>query len=390
MTRRILYLQYASPGLYPPVQHSARILADRGWQVAFLGVEAPTAPTVAMPSHPRIDVRLLGAVPPGHRLAHYLRFSTSAAASALRWRPDWIYVSDAPASPAGLLAGAACGARLVYHEHDAPSAGPGRRQPWTRGVALRARRRIAHRAAVRVLPNARRVTEFLSTCGLDGALAERTLCVWNCPSRDEAVPVTRSDHGDGCVLHYQGSLNAFRLPWTLLEGLALVREPVRLQIVGYETAGHAGFAAEWSRRARALHVDERVAVLPAAPRQRVLAMARRADAGLAVISAAARDRNLEALSGASNKAFEYLACGLPLIVADTPEWRRFYVDPGYGLAVDPDDPRDVAAALRWLAAHRDQARAMGERGRERIAGEWNYETQFEPVLRLLERGGAAA
>jgi glycosyltransferase involved in cell wall biosynthesis len=95
------------------------------------------------------------------------------------------------------------------------------------------------------------------------------------------------------------------------------------------------------------------------------------------------------MSGASNKAFDYLACGLPVLVSDLPDWRRMYVDTGVGLACDPDDPASIAAALQWFLDHPDKVRAMGERGRQRVLAEWNYEAQFAPVLsRLGTRAGA--
>ena len=33
--RRIMYVQYVNPGMYPPLEHSSRILADAGWEVCF-------------------------------------------------------------------------------------------------------------------------------------------------------------------------------------------------------------------------------------------------------------------------------------------------------------------------------------------------------------------
>ena len=38
--RRILYVQFTNPAAYPPLEHSARILADAGWDVMFLGTGA--------------------------------------------------------------------------------------------------------------------------------------------------------------------------------------------------------------------------------------------------------------------------------------------------------------------------------------------------------------
>ena len=37
VTRRILYIQFTDPAVYPPLEHSSRLLADRGWEVLILG-----------------------------------------------------------------------------------------------------------------------------------------------------------------------------------------------------------------------------------------------------------------------------------------------------------------------------------------------------------------
>ena len=90
------------------------------------------------------------------------------------------------------------------------------------------------------------------------------------------------------------------------------------------------------------------------------------------------------MAGASNKAFDYLACGLPILVSNLPEWKKMYVTPGYALACDPDDVEDVTLKLRWFIEHSQEAKLMGEKGRKRILEEWNYETQFKPVLDLID------
>ena len=71
--------------------------------------------------------------------------------------------------------------------------------------------------------------------------------------------------------------------------------------------------------------------------------------------------------------------------ARLPDWRAMYVEAGYGLACDAEDPPSVAAALRWLLDHPREMRTMGERGRRRIAADWNYETQFASVLERLRK-----
>ena len=45
--------------------------------------------------------------------------------------------------------------------------------------------------------------------------------------------------------------------------------------------------------------------------------------------------------------------------------------------------RSIAEALGWFLNHPADMRAMGERGRQRILSEWNYERQFSPVFEQL-------
>jgi glycosyltransferase involved in cell wall biosynthesis len=93
--------------------------------------------------------------------------------------------------------------------------------------------------------------------------------------------------------------------------------------------------------------------------------------------------NLSHLVGASNKAFDYLAAGLPLIVREDSEWRETFEIPGYAKSCDPNDADAIAAVLRWFYENPVEAAAMGRAGQQRTREEWNYERQFAPVIKLL-------
>jgi glycosyltransferase involved in cell wall biosynthesis len=135
-------------------------------------------------------------------------------------------------------------------------------------------------------------------------------------------------------------------------------------------------------RACQLGLSERVDFLGTmATRSNLFEWCRGCHVGLALMPKESGDVNEQTMTGASNKPFDYLACGLALLVSDLPDWRAMYVEPGYGLACDSDDPKGIATALRWFLEHPAETQTMGERGRQRIVSEWNYETQFAPVLR---------
>ncbi len=73
-----------------------------------------------------------------------------------------------------------------------------------------------------------------------------------------------------------------------------------------------------------------------------------------------------------NKAFQAIACGTPLVTADTPAARELLTGGRDAVLVPPGDPQALADAVRSLA--RDQAKAseIGDAGRQtylRLAGE---------------------
>jgi glycosyltransferase involved in cell wall biosynthesis len=65
-----------------------------------------------------------------------------------------------------------------------------------------------------------------------------------------------------------------------------------------------------------------------------------------------------------NKAFQALACGTPLVTADTPAARELLVDGDSALLVPPGDPQALANALRRLADNPELARQVGARGQD--------------------------
>jgi glycosyltransferase involved in cell wall biosynthesis len=376
--RRILYLQYTTPALYPPLQHSSRILADAGWQVLFLGTGALGADTLRIPEHSRIRVLQLQFCPGGWRQKlHYLRFALWALTWALYWRPSYLYVSDPLACPAALLPSLLLPGATLYHEHDSPP--PGSARGVFQRVCRAARRLVARRARLCILPNERRLAHFLEQMGPP----VRGVCVWNTPSREEVGPPRLPRDRSTLTLLYHGSIGPNLLPLTVLEALALLPPRVRLRVVGYETIGTRGYVAELRARACQLGVAERLELLGPRSRDELLRVARTCDVGLALIRGDSEELNLQALVGASNKAFDYLACGLPFIVHTSRDWEDFFVRPGFAIVCDRDDPRDIARAVGWYLEHPDQMRQMGELGRRRIADEWNYERAFQPVMKAI-------
>jgi glycosyltransferase involved in cell wall biosynthesis len=155
---------------------------------------------------------------------------------------------------------------------------------------------------------------------------------------------------------------------------------VTLSFAGYETVGHPGYTIELLTAAKRLDVADRVKYVGTpSTRPELYALAAQADVGLALFARAFR----EPMAGASNKPFDYLACGQALVVTDEPEWMNLYVTSGCAKSCDPASPAMIAGIVREYLSNPDMTRAMGEAGRQRILAEWNYETQFANLKQLL-------
>lgn len=384
--RRILYVQFTDPANYPPLEHSSLLLAKRGWDVVFLGVGATDGNGLKLPPVPHLRVRRIRFFEGGWRQKlQYLAFFIWTLAWTLRWRPQWIYASDPLSSPIVWWVQKLSGVAVLYHEHDSP--GRDTTGNWFMRCVLDHRRVLARQAELCVLPQQTRLREFLQSTGR----TKPTFCVWNCPGREEAAKLNSTEEHGNCgqmrqlIVYYHGSITPDRLPMELIIAASRFKGAVRVRVAGYETLGSIGYMRKLAAVAADDGAGEIIEALGTIPyRVDLLRSASKAHVGVALMPKQSVDVNLQCMLGASNKPFDYMACGLPLLVADLPDWVETFVKPGYARACDPDDPDSIEAALQWYLDHPAERREMGFKGRDQVRQAWNYEAMFAAVLSQLE------
>jgi len=245
-------VQFTNPAAYPPLEHSARLFADAGWDVMFLGTGALGADKLEFRPHRGIKVKRIRFVSRGWRQkVRYVGFLLWVTAWALRWRPRWIYASEWLACPAVLVVKILLKTNVIYHEHDSPASRDG---SWFQRATLASRTILAQRAEACVLPNERRAAIFAGDV-LGGAPPH---CVWNCPTRDEVASPRIPRETDDLWVLYHGSIVPVRLPISVLKALTVLPDDVKLRVVGYETSGHRGYVEELRTAAAALGIGQRV------------------------------------------------------------------------------------------------------------------------------------
>ena len=95
--KRILYIQYVDPFLWPVLVHGSNLLASKGHKIIILGAQSVSNPSdrIKMKVHQNISIKLLGYVSPGLlQKIHYLLFNLWVLAYVIIWRPDVVYASE--------------------------------------------------------------------------------------------------------------------------------------------------------------------------------------------------------------------------------------------------------------------------------------------------------
>jgi len=368
--KKILFIQYTDPAAYPPILRAARILVEDGWKVAFWGVALPwfdePIEDDALPTP-----SLFSRIPKNRGLLklHYLLFVGISVLKIALSPGASVYVSDAFAAPVGILAKRIFRRVVVYHEHDPPVAQM-RTSFWER-----ARLKIARIADVLVVPQKRRLEILLGQV----TRSDPSICALNCPLRSEVSGKSPS-MGAKLDLVYMGSINGLRLPASLIKGAILSGVVGTLKVYGYETTASKGHVASLKKlipEGCGFSID-----FPGTIKEKAKAF-EGAHLALCVVPTVSSNEVMDNLVGASNKPFDALANGVPLIVSNLPAWRQEYVDAGVAFDCDPSSVESVASTLIEAHKVRHTIPEMAKRGSELILGRWNYEEQFAPVKREL-------
>ncbi|HXG46765.1 MAG TPA: glycosyltransferase [Methylomirabilota bacterium] len=183
------------------------------------------------------------------------------------------------------------------------------------------------------------------------------------------------------IFMYQGGLGPSRNLEPVIQAMRYVRgAALVIRGPGYEDYGEI-----YLELAKSLKVADRVFCLPPVPSTRVVVEARAADAGIWTLLA---NVGLNFKLALPNKVFEYIAAGVPLLVANLPEVRRLVDEFEIGLCFEPDDPRSIAACMNRFIADPgllERCRANMHRAQQELSGGKEWQKLVELYRTLGER-----
>lgn len=321
----------------------------------------------------REGVRVRGVPEPRGRAARMTRTAWHVYREALRLDADVYHFHDPELIPAGLLLRLR-GKAVIYDIHeDVP------RTLLSKPYLPRVARRLVGWVVEGIEGWAAR--HFSALVSATPAIRDRfaglnarVVVVQNFPRLDEMSAASAGRWADRpSAVAYAGEISEARGIREMVRAMALLPAGLgaRLELAG--TFSPAALHADVARLPGWERVDYR-GFLDRAGIARLLGRVR---AGLVVIHPEPRYQVAYPI-----KMFEYMACGVPVIAADFPLWRRIVGEAGCGLLVDPRDPRAIARAIEYLLAHPEEAERMGRNGRVAAERQYNWRTEEQKLLEL--------
>jgi glycosyltransferase involved in cell wall biosynthesis len=282
------------------------------------------------------------------------------------------HVHNIHPAPAAWLAGRLRGARFVYDAHElyGESLQPGRIAAAVSRLNAVLERFLVRRGDVVITTNDSRAEALTARHGRD-----RIVVLENVPRLVRDVQPLDPGFPEGKpILLYQGGIYAvgrgFRETILALHEL----EDVEFAVLGFGRDRDRSLIREWAREEG---LEERVHLFPPRPPHELVRTAACATVGLVPI----RIRTVSSLTGDTNKLFEYLMAGLPVVASDIPEIRRAVNagSPPVGEFFDVSSPASIADAVRRVLADPEMYRARRREARRLAVERYNWESQ-EPRL----------
>ncbi|WP_430534613.1 glycosyltransferase [Listeria rocourtiae] len=180
------------------------------------------------------------------------------------------------------------------------------------------------------------------------------------------------------ILLYQGGVQTGRGLDKLVEATALFDRGVVVII------GDGRIKAELQQRVIDANLEERIKFLPKVPLHDLLAYTKNAYLGFQILNNVCFNH----YSASSNKLFEYVMSGVPVIGSDFPEIRKIVQGEQVGIVVDSHNPVSIAVGVNTLLADTELREKMRQNcflAREKY--NWDKEKAiFLEIYKELEDG----
>lgn len=384
----VLVIQRASINFYPPIINQTNIMVEAGIPVKILDGGHGSRPEGLHP-----DIKLI------RPLAH-LSANNSAKHSKLyqqqlrlsgniqfinavnkEQKTTNIYARIGYDSPAiSLLGFSRFSGHTIYHFHEHPETAQASNYLQ---LQHKIARHHARRAELIVIPDKHRALALQQ----EEHLTNTPIVVPNCPRRLKELPTGKlrtivQQHlpSTKYIVLFQGAISTNYYADTIIRSIPywpLDATMVFLGPVYQETKEQLLQVAQESK------VTNRLIFLPQVEYSQLFNYTVDADLALSLIKPITF--NFAHMSGASNKRYEFMACGIPQLSNIGPGMKELIDDNEIGLCINPEDIEAIGNSVKNLLLNKPLRQTMSERARSLHLQKYNYDLQFAPIVERLLR-----
>ncbi len=374
----LLVVFYANPDQYPPTYNAVSLLRSR----FRVRVVSRRSDVVSRTWPDDVDLERVGAgrsvagaaaLSKAQKLADFVEFVRAVRRALRTQAPRVVYAYDPYALVAVSLAG--CRAPVVYQRHEVePQEQIGFRSlgAWV----LRASRPASRRAAIVVFPDKGRAAYYQRFVpGLPPPLIVPNFplrSTFPAPDWDRLLPARFARR----QAFYRGSIGSANGLREAVAALSWVSPETTLRLCG---PGDPGFLGELQQLAVENGVRDRIDFAGFIPSFEQLNR-ETLEGSVGLLLYQATDANWTYSASATNKLYEYAACGLPALAPSRASYREILDGEPWALLTDETDPRAIAAAITRALADRDHYERMCRAARRAFEERLNYEVAFAPLL----------
>ncbi|XLY90381.1 glycosyltransferase family 4 protein [Ectopseudomonas mendocina] len=292
--------------------------------------------------------------------------------NVLLQRPDLVHAHDVNTLPTAWLAALLCRARLVYDAHEISTSREGYSS--FKKIVAWVESTLMPRADATITTTEARAKFFARAYGI-----ARPLVLQNRPREQHPQTSQRIRQELGLseswpIVLYQGGVQQGR-------GLErLVRVAAQVPDAYFVFIGGGRLDASLRQIAKELQLEDRVRFIATVALADLPSYTASADIGVQPIE----NTCLNHYTTDSNKLFEYVQAGLPVIASDLPEIRRIVRQHDLGLLVPAGDSEALANALRRMVADAGLRQHHAQRARAAAAA-LSWEVQEHLLAELYRR-----
>ena len=172
---------------------------------------------------------------------------------------------------------------------------------------------------------------------------------------------------DKTVLIYAGGLSKIRGIKEICEATEKANANVELQLLGnWESENFKN---------ECLKNKTKINYLGSKPLEEIFPIMKSADVGLLTFYPVKNHLNCM-----PNKSFEYMICGLPIIMSDFPYWKGLYSSSS--LFVNPNSVDEIKQKIEWVVNNKQAAKELGEKGKKEVLEKYSWEAEAKKLTQM--------